>query len=1086
MQLSSMFLKVKIFILVLIILFNVIAAQEQCVFYTTPENALHQDVIGFSLNYVAGNPRVISTEINGIIVPLPPIPSAGDPSPISVFHGGSESELPNSASPTAVTHPGTGDVLTFQNTFDGVSGTYTFSLTIDQSSPVQPSENWEIRIRNLNVGIQHKIDVSIGSNCEGGGCNPGATSITSCPAPVINIARTDGTPVGDPALILPDAIINKTTVPNALHTRLQIANTGNADLNFSIDVITAGSPITVDHTLLAAIDNGSGGSYPYTLTPYDPVTTIPLTFTPATEGVKNASLEVRAEDPGSADIVQNYNLQGTAVTLLISFLLDLSGSMGWSLDGLLHSPPVTDTRLAEAKDRLEEFFDVLELSYSNCGQFALTVFPDPAEDPYTNCHTADNQVPMTDVTAANISAQIDPLLAPAGTGSGLVAYGWTPLTDGLETSTGMFTASAFEKRLLYLLTDGAHNCNAVPGVDGRIIPSDFYAPTVTYPNGFLQDNNICLFAIGMGTNTAVEYQPLDLQNLVNHSALESGTTGFYQADLLSPVDLATELKNALLEGLGLDGIVDPVTSIAADQVQKHKVQVSEINSYYIFLLQWDKSQVDRLDFQLITPDCQIITPDIAVNQSDMKYRSGKTHKAYYIDKSYFAHNTDLVGTWAMVINAENLPEGENETYTYSLITESMLSMKARFREASSFTGDVIHLEVGVSESGVPLDHVVVTAEVSYPATAIHNWLCQSTLSQADVDKIPIHIGHEKITRGFQKYLTLKNNYNKEFRQVTQHIKIQLYDDGTHDDKFKRDGIFTGAFTRTVVPGLYTFNINALGTNRAGNIFTRNIIAERNIDVNVSPDGSDSPVKFAITDTIEKDVKATVTIIPKDKFGNYLGLDREKDITLSVQDGRIISDGIIADPNGGYSTIIQFNPDKNNPLLDVQLQGKRFQVPFRPIQPPVKRPWIILFTGFTVFDHVLPLDDNMVYGLRLGYPLTKMINTEVELGATKTKDKLNQDGTVWQINGNILYDLFVFAKNRIHTYGRFGAGVISFNDFSATGASFSINFGAGIYYPLDTAPFGFRFDLGDYLAFTNPFNKKTSHNLQITLGIKYTF
>ena len=146
--------------------------------------------------------------------------------------------------------------------------------------------------------------------------------------------------------------------------------------------------------------------------------------------------------------------------------------------------------------------------------------------------------------------------------------------------------------------------------------------------------------------------------------------------------------------------------------------------------------------------------------------------------------------------------------------------------------------------------------------------------------------------------------------------------------------------------------------------------------------------------------------------------------------------------------------------------------------------LVPFAGYFSFNNNLTFEDNFVYGGRIGHSLSGDFEIEAEAGITSTKDSAGTKGTILQANVSALYN---FAEiNNMKTFARVGLGLVNFNKFLKTGSAFTVNGGVGAYYNPAASKIAFRADIGDYIIFSDPFNSKTTHNLQATLGIVFRF
>jgi opacity protein-like surface antigen len=1033
-----------------------LAQDVECDFYAT-QNLAEYKAITFSLPGQSNDALsgITRTTIIGSISPGTDITDAVAP-PLRLRFNGDDQDLQNGV---------------FDENFGGITkritlvsayGTspadpYNFTIEIEDlggtgircPDSVPCAESWELHIIEPTVeSIQREVNIDITSIGDGAGQ---VTMAGACPAPVINIV---GSPLN----------FDETVVGESRFKNLTIENTALGGPS-TADIFVTGSSFTTTNfssTSEPSITPGSSGPFNVEFKPAITSTLGPLSAMVTIYFYGN---------PSVASVTVPLN--GTAIKLKIVVLLDLSGSMTFNAGGTLMfgDVPEIDSRLYLAKQRLKPFFDMLLLHFENRGEVGFVVFPHPDTSYTVDRSTAGPPYPTggppppppfpvpadmgpinlthidTEIKRPHLNA-IDPLLwiPPDETEPGLIAFGDTPLAEGLERSVNrLIPGGAFHKKLLFLITDGAHHADSSPPFAGtRSQPDDYYLPAAT---NYLKTNGITVYTLGLGVESGGtdEYDQPELQ------AIAGNTGGLHQdVDLSDALDFTNAIKTQLQTSLDLAPLVDPVDKIDIDDTKQHKVYIDNANSAVTFFLAWQHFQVDLLNFELLTPLCEIINPDIALSHPDIEYISGVGYKIYHIREDYLK-DPNTLGEWNLVITYENdnLEGNSNEIYSYSVLAKSALPITAAFDQATYFTGDTIGLEVRLTENGAPVLDARVSADVKVPQNTVNNWLSTNLLSQSQVDSFPRAINGENLTRGYQKRTAIINLLGERFQLRKSTQRLLFYDDGSHGDKVTNDGLYTNLFTETKVPGSYSFNIDVLGSTLTGSIFTRNTIVEQFVDVNFSPDADNSLIVFTPIDTVEGLVRSNVTIILKDKFGNFLGLDREDEIDFTIKEGTgtLLSDTTGFDPNGGYSTIVQYDPETQNPVVGVNFQGKTVTTTIEALEPP-KTLALSFHLGIDLAHGEIGdfYDPGFAGTIDIALRLSRSMYLEGLFGWYQFKGK-NQvaDLSVTQLAGNLKY---VFpSSGRTHLFMNGGGGAYH---FEAGSTKMGFNLGSGIQFNLSSS------------------------------------
>jgi hypothetical protein len=111
-------------------------------------------------------------------------------------------------------------------------------------------------------------------------------------------------------------------------------------------------------------------------------------------------------------------------------------------------------------------------------------------------------------------------------------------------------------------------------------------------------------------------------------------------------------------------------------------------------------------------------------------------------------------------------------------------------------------------------------------------------------------------------------------------------------------------------------------------------------------------------------------------------------------------------------------------------------------------WAIsAYYGWFDFDNDLNIKDNFTYGVKIGYNLTNTWTLEWEFGWTPTEDVSGDNGVVYNLNANLLYQFKASPVAPLSYYLTAGIGGLHFNGFSQNQTAFALNGGLGASYRL---------------------------------------
>ncbi len=720
---------------------------------------------------------------------------------------------------------------------------------------------------------------------------------------------------------------------------LMIGNTGTVPLNVT-NITKTGSGTVSGPNLGGAtnhLDNIVSGT-PQALT---------IICNPTSVGTFSAVVKFDTDDPAyqiagtGNDITVNVTCEG--VTREIVLALDASGSMRVRTPDGTQTAEFNSSRWKDLEQQVSLFTQVLTEHGAGMGTFNGVLFPNKDDTAETGLVFSS----MRSISASN-KTQFDTALSSVPRMGLRLNYG-TPLGAGLRDAVNQF-ATASSRRALVLFSDGAQNFGPPP--------SDFYTAA--------ENSKARIYTIGYGVRGSSE---VDLDLLAKIAALSerSGEDNSFEVNSDELFDLNKTIKYILEDDLGLDLLDDPEGTIYAGQQITREVTVSDMAKQLYFHVSWNTYQADRLQVDLITPDCQLITPSTAASDARVRYLSQQKFKTYTIKGSLVKE-----GKWKVVVRApRTLSAGE--PYSYGLMGDTRLRLDPVFSKSTYFTGDEIKIKAVLQGNGMPMKNAIVYMTVDSPKASLSNWLALNYVSpqlmanvQAPVlDELekkkvspitaagasqpaataaPVVPAFETHTMLAKKAYVLKNviGINPPLEMTTS--RIYLYDDGvTGGDEIANDGIYTATVKNTTVAGTYDFRIYANGKTPGGYDFTREAHAQRQVnvgwnikDINLHYDFTRQSIKEQYHDVV------VVSISGKDAYGNVAVNNQIiKDLHINVVNGSPWG-AVSNNGDGSYSQTILLEDPKKSPRISVSYKE----------QPVVRDYELPVVSGLTFVNEVV--------------------------------------------------------------------------------------------------------------------------------------
>ena len=714
----------------------------------------------------------------------------------------------------------------------------------------------------------------------------------------------------------------------------------------------------------------------------------------------------------------------------IVLLFDISHSMSGQLARFDETRRIGENRqpLTLVKKTVEPFMRLLSTYWDRKKNIGIAVFPAlpwSCELQKDGCAQTIN--PLTAVTETNINHTIKTINC-------LKAQGNTPLFKGIDTALQIFGQE--KHKSIILISDGFHN---------------FPTPVNTndvFLEAYIKDldqRQVTLYTIGFAGKGYIDVNHKLLAKLALNREEHLQGKFFHITD--PGMTLAVTLKSIFTTLLNLEPVKDSRGTIKAGETITHLVKVNKHDRKLSFLLSWDIPGQGKLGFTIKTSDGK----PVSNHSKGVGIHKGETFAIITLDEGFMQQPGKLGTTpWEININAHNLENGRKADYFYSVITDSILKMKTGFDKTTYETGDTINVTAVITEGekGQPVTGLTdVTAAVSRPLEAIGNWYALNKVSPDELESIPGTIGEESLSRQQRKavYLTRKRNGALAvLSQSTGPLVLRLYDDGTHGDKTKEDGIYTNQYTDVIKEGTYCFRFRA-----AGKHFQREKTEQALVVPNPHPGSSSLDIRWQ--DTTPDDPLQYlyyIELVPKDPYGNFIGPGHTVEVNINYKREESTGSMKLNDHlDGTYKGEIRILPRglKTGVQLAFTIDGK----PFTTVEkiPGFKKRSLGVYAGVGIpaysFSMGRGIDINS--GCYFGYQLSTQFSLVGMVGYNRFRSDSSSNNDMemkwWNISGNLQSEV---VKVPFRIYLNVGPGIyISGSGILTPG----FNFGVGAAYSL---------------------------------------
>ena len=520
----------------------------------------------------------------------------------------------------------------------------------------------------------------------------------------------------------------------------------------------------------------------------------------------------------------------------VAIVLDLSGSM------LSPACAGCDPKIDVLKKAVEIFLQIWK---------ALAVGDDTITTVYfrTDVDTFD----VGGIDNLDVIDQTDNIIADVNSQTTVLAN-LTALGGGLQTGITELTNAA-RPRHVVLFSDGMQNVD--PGVrfpemdivNGEFGPNSNVNPTVPATD---LDNlgGIRVHTVGVGATPAFETQLSDIADATTGltkitTAPDDDLIQFYIEELVEILkDFSPQLV-AYRKGVVLGSAVESVS-------------INESASQVLFKVSYPRNT--DLNISIFKGGHNVTRY--------AKITNGEFYRIFHysIDKLALLNSAAYSGDWDVIINKATTPI----KYQVAVIAdEKELSYDLGILNRPVFAGDILKLFADLKFNGKAIrDRFNITATIQFPRIALGTLLSKTKLPsnmELNLEKGST-IGEAKLA-----YLSQDEDFLKQLIPARKTIQLDP----------KENGSFVGNFEHTKIPGHYKITFNIEGKSKSKGRFVRT--ETRSVVVKFGAfDFSKS--QFNIDKTANR--RYTVTLQPKDKFGNFLGPDHSNMFDVKVSSGSV--------------------------------------------------------------------------------------------------------------------------------------------------------------------------------------------------------
>lgn len=573
----------------------------------------------------------------------------------------------------------------------------------------------------------------------------------------------------------------------------------------------------------------------------------------------------------------------------VMLVLDRSGSM--SMDA-----GTGRTKIEEARDATSLF---VQLIRSGAGdRIGMVSFSTSASSPV--------DFGLNAVDAGSKNTLVGPPPYSGGIVGGIAPNGLTSIGDGLEHAVGQFPApgAGVNQRTVLLMTDGLQNT----------------PPMIADADPFLAGADLSV--IGFGTESSLDGVLLD-RLAQEHGGLYTRAGSALQLKKFFALAFGNIFESGTLS--------DPEYDLPASENSKSIPFLVCEDDTITAVLGWDRDDTSLL-LQLKTPGGSIIN----VGSPGVEASFGRTWMFLRVPLPIGGERD---GDWEAQVfrpgGGEFPPPAVDVRFFVNVVVKGGPSFVRLKPDSTYYTGDKINPLVRLRNTdGTTPRNARVKLTVTTPVNGAGNVLTQAKLGSATT------LGGDTIPA---RQSTLRALEAASGTPAITYVDrdFDLFDDSRHEDgAMEPDGIFGNPLTDLLkTEGNYTFR--AVATYGDQCTATREMLWSLHVDVGISPTHTDVTVNFTGTRP-DGQSSGTVTITPRDPYGNNLGPGRADGILVTGVPGTTVTGPVKDNGDGSYTIPIAWDPGSGQGAGVVVSQPGRPPVVAQPRPKHGCREWEFLF------------------------------------------------------------------------------------------------------------------------------------------------
>jgi photosystem II stability/assembly factor-like uncharacterized protein len=522
----------------------------------------------------------------------------------------------------------------------------------------------------------------------------------------------------------------------------------------------------------------------------------------------------------------------------VALVLDKSGSMG--------DPACTgcESKMAVLQDATELFIQTWQMLSDSDDRIAAVFFDSAIE---------------------SFSDAGDQLVTLAGSGDDVIAYirsktdgGSTAMGGGAQTAINLLTDTA-RPRSLIVFTDGMQNRDPMIELDGGVYvirdtgrTSSGVAPT-TPPTQLNDALDITVNTIGVGVTTAYDAEL---------GAISAGTSGLHKSTTNADADLRRFYIEQLVDTLrdASPQLVDyrySGTGDAGTGAGSFGINVGA--KRVVFSISWDRRQAEDLDVAIFKDDKEVTKLAKEMRRGDFYLIvSFDTATGHASPRETAALSSD--GEWEVRVRGP----GDIDFEVAAVADHSVLDYQFETMPGLLQAGGTTMLAGEAELDGLPYgDDISARVEIEIPQESIETALALTPTPPGIEPRDGETLAEAKL-----RYLLLNDTKFRE-RISSRRTSKTLARTGA--------GRFSEPFAETSTAGIYKATFLLEGSGERTGVFERR--EQRFFIVTPGPFASgSSAIETTDVTTADGETITTIRIRPQDIHGNYLGPDREEDVS----------------------------------------------------------------------------------------------------------------------------------------------------------------------------------------------------------------